>query len=231
MPKMSKIGPIWAWREQALPGWHFRKISILPFFGPFSRQEVRGVAQNNSSWKLSRPSLQRSKPSAIIFPSSWKTWIFLLKVGSFFVISALIRCVLCLAASAYENHLSSCMPLLASCFLHLHTYILFITLQFVVTFWSFYFGFQTRWFPFIQENCCSSTNYLQRRARSPNFDFKNPEWPRLLVLSKGTRELFGCRQPSSSFMTKRWPNGCILPLPYKLMPYGKVQGNSPHNGW
>ena len=43
----------------------------------------------------------------------------------------------------------------------------------------------------------------------PNFDFIHPEWPRLLVLSKGARELFGGRHPMFPFITKRRPSGCV----------------------
>ena len=46
-------------------------------------------------------------------------------------------------------------------------------------------------------------------GKEPNFDFIHPEWPRLPVLSKGARELFGGRQPSFPFITRKWPSGCV----------------------
>ena len=52
--------------------------------------------------------------------------------------------------------------------------------------------------------------------KEPNFDFIHPEWPRLPVLSKGARELFGGREPSFPFITRRWPSGCVSRRLYEI---------------
>ena len=46
--------------------------------------------------------------------------------------------------------------------------------------------------------------------------FIHPEWPRLIVLSHGVRELFGGRQPSFPFITRRWPSGCVSRRLYEI---------------
>ena len=55
-----------------------------------------------------------------------------------------------------------------------------------------------------------------RDDKEPNFDFIHPDWPRLPILSKGARELFGGRQPSFPFITKRWPSDCVSRRLYEI---------------
>ena len=55
-----------------------------------------------------------------------------------------------------------------------------------------------------------------RDGKAPNFDFIHPEWPRFPVLSKGAQEIFGGRQTSFPFITRRRPTGCISRRLYEI---------------
>ena len=90
----------------------FGTPAIWPLLPLPSAGGVRVVAENNPRWKPFLPSLQRWKPHCTIFLSSREIKVFLWKKGILLVIFALIHCVL--EASAYRNHLLSCVPLLNS---------------------------------------------------------------------------------------------------------------------
>ena len=116
-----------------------------------------------------------------------------------------------LTASGYRNHLLSYLPLLESyiykssspAFFHsFHSFRSSLSLSVAIASNFTHDGFRS-------SRKVAAAYQIIFGGRQGALDFIHPEWPRLLVVSKGARELFRGRQPSFPFMTRRWPSGCI----------------------